>query len=94
MNGDPCHHVCANSIDNLAIYHHLKPKTVSSLCAICTHIYFSLLHPPQVAATCLYIVCRQERKPYMLLDFSDHLSVNVYTLGAVYLQVRGQQRGD
>ena len=42
---------------------------------------------PQVAATCLYIVCRQERKPYMLIDFSDHLSVNVYTLGAVYLQV-------
>ncbi len=43
--------------------------------------------PLQVAATCLYIVCRQEKKPYMLIDFSDHLSVNVYTLGAVYLQV-------
>lgn len=40
----------------------------------------------QVAATCLYIYCRQEARPYMLIDFSDHLSVNVYTLGAVYLQ--------
>ncbi|KAG1655086.1 hypothetical protein FOA52_004226 [Chlamydomonas sp. UWO 241] len=41
----------------------------------------------QVAATCLYITCRQEKKPYMLIDFSDNLSVNVYTLGAVYLQL-------
>lgn len=35
----------------------------------------------QVAATCLYIACRQEKKPYMLIDFSDHLSVNVFVLG-------------
>ena len=41
----------------------------------------------QVAAACLYIYCRQETKPYMLIDFSDHLSINVYRLGAVYLQV-------
>ena len=41
----------------------------------------------QVAATCLYIYCRQEARPYMLIDFSDHLSINVFTLGAVYLQV-------
>ncbi len=41
----------------------------------------------QVAATCLYIACRQDKKPFMLIDFSDHLSVNVYSLGAVYLQL-------
>uniref|UniRef100_A0A7S3QLZ1 Cyclin-like domain-containing protein n=2 Tax=Dunaliella tertiolecta TaxID=3047 RepID=A0A7S3QLZ1_DUNTE len=41
----------------------------------------------QVAATCLYIYCRQEARPYMLIDFSDHLSINVFTLGAVYLQL-------
>ena len=41
----------------------------------------------QVAATCLYIVCRQENKPYMLIDLSDHLSINVYTLGGVYLEL-------
>lgn len=34
---------------------------------------------------CVYIVCRQDEKPFMLIDFSDHLSVNVYTLGAVFL---------
>lgn len=41
----------------------------------------------QVAGACLYIVCRQENKPYMLIDFSDSLQVNVYVLGAVFLQL-------
>lgn len=35
----------------------------------------------QVAACCLYTVCRLETKPYMLIDFSDTLQVNVFTLG-------------
>lgn len=30
----------------------------------------------QVAAACLYIVCRQDEKPYMLIDFSDALQVS------------------
>lgn len=29
----------------------------------------------QVAACCLYIICRQEGKPLMLIDFSDMLQV-------------------
>ncbi|GLC54447.1 hypothetical protein PLESTB_000864600 [Pleodorina starrii] len=41
----------------------------------------------QVAAVCIYIFCRLERRPYMLIDFSDHLSVNVYTLGGVFLSM-------
>ncbi|GFR43136.1 hypothetical protein Agub_g4153 [Astrephomene gubernaculifera] len=40
-----------------------------------------------VAAVCLYIFCRLEHRPYMLIDFSDQLSVNVYALGAVFLQM-------
>jgi len=39
----------------------------------------------QVAAVCVYIVCRQDSKPFMLIDFSDQLSVNVFALGAVFL---------
>lgn len=35
----------------------------------------------QVAAVCVYLFCRIEQKPYMLIDFSDHLSINVYALG-------------
>lgn len=39
-----------------------------------------------VVATCLYIVCRQEKSPHLLIDFSDALQVNVYTLGRAFLQ--------
>ena len=46
----------------------------------------------QVAAACLYIFCRQERKPFMLIDFSDALQVNVFMLGNVFLQLCKQLR--
>lgn len=36
-----------------------------------------------VAAGCLYISCRREKSPQMLIDFSDVLSTPVKTLGAV-----------
>lgn len=34
----------------------------------------------QVAAACLYIICRQENKPFMLIDYSDLLQVGSSTL--------------
>lgn len=40
-----------------------------------------------VAAACLYINCRSNKKPYLLIDFSDHLNISVYVLGAVFLQL-------
>ena len=40
-----------------------------------------------VVAACMYITCRFERTPHMLLDFADVLRVNVFTLGAVYLKL-------
>ena len=41
----------------------------------------------QIAAASIYIICRQEGHPFMLLDFSDVLQVNVFVLGAVFLQL-------
>ena len=41
-----------------------------------------------VVAACLYIVCRQEKREHMLIDFSDALQVNVYTLGTCFLKFR------
>ncbi|XP_057984237.1 transcription factor IIIB 60 kDa subunit-like [Malania oleifera] len=41
----------------------------------------------QVEAACLYIACRENKKPYLLIDFSEYLKVNVYVLGAVFLQL-------
>ena len=34
-----------------------------------------------MAAACVYTVCRQDAKPFMLIDFSDALHVNVYVAG-------------
>eukprot|EP01119_Soliformovum_irregulare_P013692 TRINITY_DN366_c0_g1_i2.p1 TRINITY_DN366_c0_g1~~TRINITY_DN366_c0_g1_i2.p1 ORF type:complete len:592 (-),score=204.29 TRINITY_DN366_c0_g1_i2:2-1723(-) len=39
-----------------------------------------------VAAACLYIICRRDKTPHMLLDFADATQINVYTLGHTYLQ--------
>ncbi|KAL5770230.1 hypothetical protein ACOSP7_014384 [Xanthoceras sorbifolium] len=40
-----------------------------------------------VQASCLYCACRQTSKPFLLIDFSKYLNINVYELGAVYLQL-------
>ena len=40
-----------------------------------------------VVACCLYIVCRLEKSSHMLIDFSDILSINVFTLGQTYLKL-------
>lgn len=40
-----------------------------------------------VAAACLYLLCRQDDKPFFLIDFSDALQVSVFSLGAVFLQL-------
>ena len=41
-----------------------------------------------VIAACLYVACRQEKSQHMLIDFSDALQVNVYTLGTTFLKFR------
>lgn len=38
-----------------------------------------------VLATCLYVICRQEKSPHLLIDFSDALQINVYLLGKAFL---------
>lgn len=40
-----------------------------------------------VTASCLYIVCRREKSPHMLIDFSDALQVNLFPLGATYVRL-------
>jgi len=39
-----------------------------------------------VIAACLYTVCRREKTPHMLIDFSDVLQTNVYMLGSCFLK--------
>jgi transcription factor IIIB subunit 2 len=40
-----------------------------------------------VDTACLYLVCRSEGTPHLLLDFSDVLQINVYALGRAYLKL-------
>lgn len=40
-----------------------------------------------VVAACLYVVCRREVKPHMLIDFAEVLQTNVFALGATVLQL-------
>ena len=40
-----------------------------------------------VVAACLYIICRKEKSPHLLIDFSDVLQTNVYVLGATFLKL-------
>ena len=40
-----------------------------------------------VVAACLYVVCRQEQTPHLLLDFSELLAANVYQLGACFMKL-------
>jgi len=39
-----------------------------------------------VVAAALYITCRMEKTPHLLIDFSDALQINLYILGACYLK--------
>ncbi len=40
-----------------------------------------------IVAACVYIVCRQERSPVMLIDLSDVLRVNVFDLGRTFMKL-------
>ena len=40
-----------------------------------------------VAAACVYIVCRRDREPYLLLDFADVLHTSVRELGQIYMKL-------
>ncbi|ODN81037.1 hypothetical protein, variant 2 [Cryptococcus amylolentus CBS 6039] len=41
-----------------------------------------------IVASCLYLQCRLKRDARMLIDFSEHLAINVFELGATYLKLR------
>mmetsp|Transcript_19533 Transcript_19533/g.45432 ORF Transcript_19533/g.45432 Transcript_19533/m.45432 type:complete len:532 (+) Transcript_19533:117-1712(+) len=40
-----------------------------------------------IASSCLYLICRRQRLPHLLIDFSDILQTSVKTLGSVYVKM-------
>ncbi|KAF5192631.1 Transcription factor iiib subunit [Thalictrum thalictroides] len=47
-----------------------------------------------VTASCLYIACRMNKKPYLLIDFAQDLGVSVYMVGDVFLKLCRKLRLD
>ena len=41
-----------------------------------------------VCACCLYICCRLEKSPLMLIDFADTLQTNMYSLGSCFMRLK------
>lgn len=39
-------------------------------------------------SACIYISCRQEGSPHMLIDFSNILRIDMYQIGKVYLKIK------
>lgn len=39
-----------------------------------------------VIAACLYVACRRDNTPHMLIDFSDAIQTNLYVLGSTFLK--------
>eukprot|EP01035_Chromulina_nebulosa_P036256 gene36256-48820_t len=47
-----------------------------------------------MVAACLYAICRQEKSPHLLIDFSDTLQVNVFVLGKAFIYATRLDFGD
>ena len=45
-----------------------------------------------VLCACLYLACRQSRTDHMLMDFAEAINVNVFYIGATYLQLIRNQK--
>jgi transcription factor IIIB subunit 2 len=46
-----------------------------------------------VAAVCLYIACRCNKSPLMLIDFADAVQIDMFTLGHIYHQLLKPPKG-
>ncbi|KAF6000381.1 transcription factor TFIIIB subunit brf1 [Cyanidiococcus yangmingshanensis] len=78
-------------IATIASQLHLPPRFVDAAHRLFTlavqHNFVQGRRTQNVAAAALYIVCRREKTPHLLIDFSDALRINVYVLGHTYLKL-------
>eukprot|EP01116_Phalansterium_solitarium_P008378 TRINITY_DN2221_c2_g2_i1.p1 TRINITY_DN2221_c2_g2~~TRINITY_DN2221_c2_g2_i1.p1 ORF type:complete len:599 (+),score=216.18 TRINITY_DN2221_c2_g2_i1:112-1908(+) len=65
--------------------HHIEAAQRLFMLAV-QHNFIQGRKTQNVVAACLYIVCRREKTPHMLIDFSDVLQTNVYVLGHTFLR--------
>lgn len=78
-------HELAQALGGLSDYHVDRATQCYKLALMNNFTKGRRLH--NVLAACLYVICRQEKTMHMLLDFSDVLSVNLYSLGSTFLHL-------
>jgi transcription factor IIIB subunit 2 len=83
----------ANALKGLTDVH-VERATRFYKIALLEHKFSQGRRREHVLAACLYLVCRLDQKPHMLIDFSDALPsdseglpVKVYKLGQTYMQL-------
>eukprot|EP01104_Vermistella_antarctica_P020979 TRINITY_DN922_c2_g1_i3.p1 TRINITY_DN922_c2_g1~~TRINITY_DN922_c2_g1_i3.p1 ORF type:complete len:325 (-),score=74.55 TRINITY_DN922_c2_g1_i3:118-1092(-) len=65
--------------------HHVEAAKRLFMLAV-QHNFTQGRRTPHVVCACLYVVCRREKTPHLLIDFSDVLQTNVYVLGHTFLR--------
>jgi len=72
--------------DHLRLRAHHVDSAVRLFMLAVQHNFIQGRRTAHVVASCLYIVCRREKTPHLLIDFSDVLQINLYILGATFLK--------
>lgn len=76
----------------LQIPEHVVEASVRHFRTALTNNFVKGRKSQHVLSACLYLACRQNRTDHMLMDFAEAINVNVFYIGATYLQLVRNQK--
>lgn len=71
----------------LGIEDHIQERAVQFFKLALSHGFVKGRRSQHVVSACLYVACRQNKTTHMLMDFAEAIFVNVFAIGATYLQL-------
>jgi transcription factor IIIB subunit 2 len=71
----------------LEIEDHIQERAVQFFKLALSHGFVKGRRSQYVVSACLYVACRQNKTTHMLMDFAEAIFVNVFAIGATYLQL-------